>query len=81
MLYSSDQKEAEVKLVEELREKGAAVIGIGGPGDVGLPIDVDLSLTGLLVLPALQILGERVAQARQIDTVSPRHLTKVVKLA
>jgi len=29
----------------------------------------------------LQILGERVAQARQIDTVSPRHLTKVVKLA
>lgn len=81
MLYSSDQKEAEAKLVNELREKGAIVIGIGGPGDVELPVDVDLSLAGLVVLPALQILGERAAQARQIDTVSPRHLTKVVKLA
>lgn len=81
MLYSSDQGEAEAKLVDELREKGAIVIGIGGPGDVELAVDVDLSLAGLVVLPALQILGERVAQARQIDTVSPRHLTKVVKLA
>jgi glucosamine--fructose-6-phosphate aminotransferase (isomerizing) len=81
MLYSSDQKDAEIKLVEELREKGAVVIGIGGPGDLELSVDVDLSLAALVVLPALQILGERAAQARQIDTVSPRHLTKVVKLA
>ncbi|MET3649952.1 SIS domain-containing protein [Phyllobacterium ifriqiyense] len=81
MLYSSDQKDAEAKLVNELREKGAIVIGIGGPGDVELAVDVDLSLAALVVLPALQILGERAAQARQIDTVSPRHLTKVVKLA
>ncbi|NTF46526.1 SIS domain-containing protein [Rhizobium rhizogenes] len=81
VLYTSDQKEAEMKLVDELREKGAVVIGIGGPGDLELATDVDLSLAGLVVLPALQILGERVAQAHQIDTVSPRHLTKVVKLA
>jgi len=81
MLYSSDQKEAEVKLVEELREKGAVVIGFGGPGDIELAVDVDLSLAGLVFLPALQILGERAAQVRRIDTVSPRHLTKVVKLA
>ncbi|MGO4199603.1 SIS domain-containing protein [Rhizobium sp. YAF28] len=80
MLYSTDQRQAEAKLVGELREKGALVIGIGGPGDLELPVDVDLSLAGLVVLPALQILGERAAQARQIDTVSPRHLTKVVTL-
>jgi glucosamine--fructose-6-phosphate aminotransferase (isomerizing) len=81
MLYSSDQTEAEIKLVEELREKGAMVIGIGGPGDIELAVDVDLSLAGLVFLPALQILGERAAQARRIDTVFPRHLTKVVTLA
>lgn len=81
MLYSQDRKDAEIKLAEELQEKGALVIGIGGPGNIGLPVDVDLSLAGLVVLPALQILGERAAQARRIDTVSPRHLTKVVTLA
>jgi glutamine---fructose-6-phosphate transaminase (isomerizing) len=81
VLYSSDQRDAEAKLVGELREKGAVVIGFGGPGDLELPVDVDLSLGGLAVLPALQILGERAAQARHIDTVSPRHLTKVVTLA
>jgi len=80
VLYSSDQKPAEAKLVGELREKGAVVIGIGGPGDLELAVDVDLSLAGLVFLPALQILGERAAQSRQIDTVSPRHLTKVVTL-
>ncbi|WP_182086146.1 SIS domain-containing protein [Aureimonas sp. ME7] len=81
VLYSSDQREAEARLVGELRDKGAFVVGIGGPGDLELRIDVDLSLAGLVALPALQILGERVAQARGIDTVSPRHLTKVVSLA
>ena len=81
MLYSTDQKDAEKKLVEELREKGAIVIGIGGPGDVELAVDFDLSFAGLALLPALQILGERVAQSRGVDTVQPRHLTKVVKLA
>ncbi len=81
MLYSSDGREAEARLVGELHDKGAFVIGLGGPGDLELPVDVDLSLAGLVVLPALQILGERAAQARQIDTISPRHLTKVVMLA
>ncbi|ACI58006.1 glucosamine--fructose-6-phosphate aminotransferase (isomerizing) [Rhizobium leguminosarum] len=81
MLYSTDQKDAETKLVDELRDKGAVVIGIGGPGDIELAVDFDLSLAGLALLPALQILGERVAQSRGIDTVEPRHLTKVVKLA
>ena len=81
MLYSADQKPAEAKLVAELQEKGAVVIGLGGPGDVEFNIDCAPALAGLCMLPALQILGERVAQARKIDTVAPRHLTKVVKLA
>ncbi|KRB55034.1 glucosamine-fructose-6-phosphate aminotransferase [Rhizobium sp. Root708] len=81
MLYSPDQKVAEAKLVEELREKGAFVIGLGGPGDIELAVETGPRLEGLVMLPALQILGERAAQARGIDTISPRHLTKVVTLA
>ncbi|MFQ6242575.1 SIS domain-containing protein [Sinorhizobium meliloti] len=81
MLYSADQKEAEIQLVGELREKGAFVVGLGGPGDISLSVDVDPTLSGLVLLPALQVLGERAAQSRRVDTVSPRHLTKVVTLA
>ncbi len=81
MLYSADQKDAEAKLVEELQEKGAFVVGLGGPGDLSLTVDADLETAALVLLPALQILGERVAQSRNLDTVAPRHLTKVVTLA
>jgi len=81
MLYSADQKAAETKLVAELQEKGAIVIGLGGPGDARFDLACDPALAGLCMLPALQILGERAAQARAIDTVTPRHLTKVVTLA
>lgn len=81
LLYSADQKEPEARLARELQEKGARVIGIGGPGDVSFPLDCDPSFAGLVALPALQILGERAAQARNLDTVAPRHLTKVVMLA
>ena len=77
MLYSSDRREAEAKLVGELQGKGARVIGFGGPGDASF----DVSCVGLACLPALQLLGERAAQAHDIDTVAPRHLTKVVTLA
>lgn len=81
LLYSADQRDAEAKLSRELQDKGAVVIGFGGPGDVSLPVDCDPTLAGLVCLPALQILGERAAQARNIDTMAPRHLTKVVMLA
>jgi glucosamine--fructose-6-phosphate aminotransferase (isomerizing) len=81
MLYSADQHAAEAKLARELQDKGALVIGLGGPGDVSMAVDCDAAFTGLACLPALQILGERVAQARNIDTLAPRHLTKVVMLA
>lgn len=81
MLYSADQKDAEATLVRELQDKGAFVIGLGGPGDLSLPVDASQETAGLVLLPALQILGERAAQSRNLDTVSPRHLTKVVMLA
>ena len=81
MLHSADRRDAEAKLVGELQEKGARVIGFGGPGDASFAVDCEPVLVGLACLPALQLLGERAAQARNIDTVSPRHLTKVVTLA
>jgi glucosamine--fructose-6-phosphate aminotransferase (isomerizing) len=81
MLYSAGQKEAEAKLVRELQEKGARVIGFGGPGDAGFDVRCDAAFSGLACMPALQLLGERAAQARNIDTSAPRHLTKVVTLA
>jgi len=81
LLYSADQHEAEAKLARELQDKGALVVGFGGPGDVSFAVDGEPALSGLTALPALQILGERAAQARNIDTLAPRHLTKVVMLA
>lgn len=81
LLYSADQGQAEATLAGELQAKGALVIGLGGPGDASFAIDGDPQLAGLASLPALQLLGERAAQARNIDTIAPRHLTKVVVLA
>jgi glutamine---fructose-6-phosphate transaminase (isomerizing) len=80
MLYGADQREAEATLVRELQQKGALVIGLGGPGDVSLAVPTGPATAGLAALPALQLLGERAAQSRNIDTVAPRHLTKVVTL-
>jgi glucosamine--fructose-6-phosphate aminotransferase (isomerizing) len=81
ILYGDVQPEAEALLAGELQQKGARVIGFGGPGDFSQPVGVAPALAGLAILPALQLLGERAAQARNIDTVAPRHLTKVVTLA
>ena len=80
-LHSADRREAEAKLVGELQQKGARVISFGGPGDASFAAECDPALMGLACLPSLQLLGERAAQARNIDTVAPRHLTKVVTLA
>lgn len=81
MLYSRGQKDSEATLVRELQAKGAMVIGFGGPGDVSFAIDCPGESIGLVCLPALQLIGERSAQIRNIDTINPRHLTKVVTLA
>ena len=84
ILYQTDTEE-ESKLAQELQSKGAKVIGVSGPGDLSLELDLgsnmtDLGLRGLIALPALQWLGERVAQSKGLDTRAPRHLTKVVVL-
>ncbi len=81
MLYGDARPDDEALLVGEMRAKGARVIGFGGPGDVSISVPVAPALAGLAALPALQLLGERVAAAKGLDTVAPRHLTKVVMLA
>ncbi len=80
MLHSQSEPATESALVGELQQKGARVLGFGGPGDVSIPVDCAPALAGLAVLPALQLLGERTAQAHNLDTTAPRHLTKVVTL-
>ncbi len=81
MLYHSDTADADAELVAEIQEKGAFVIGIGGPGNVSLPVTSSGDLAGIEALPALQFLGERHAQHYGIDTTAPRHLSKVVVLS
>ena len=81
MLYHPGSLSEEGKLVRELQDKGAKVIGMGGPGDLSLELpDSAPALRGLVALPTLQWLGERVAQSKGLDTRTPRHLTKVVML-
>jgi len=80
MIYHSDTATEEARLVAELQAKGAWVLGLGGPGDVSLKLANSGDLAGAEALPVLQLLGERYAQAKGIDTAAPRHLTKVVTL-
>jgi glucosamine--fructose-6-phosphate aminotransferase (isomerizing) len=81
MLGSADQQTAEAKLVAEIRAKGAIVVGFGADGDASFALPIDPALAPLVCMPPLQLLGERVAQARHLDTAAPRHLTKVVMLS
>jgi len=81
MLYSHDTAADEAVLVDELMAKGAFVLGIGGPGTLSLPTTSPGIAVGAEVLPLLQLLGERYATAKGLDTTAPRHLTKVVVLA
>jgi len=80
LLYSPDTRDEEAKVASELRAKGAVVVGFDGPGDVAVAVAADPLVRALVMLPALQILGERVAAARGLDTAAPRHLSKVVVL-
>lgn len=81
LLYSDKTAEEEARLAGELMAKGAVVIGLGGKGSVSLPARAPIAWRPVELLPALQIFGERVAQAKGLDTLAPRHLTKVVTLA
>jgi glutamine---fructose-6-phosphate transaminase (isomerizing) len=80
MLYSHDTVMEETALVTELQSKGAAVIGINGPGDLSITLGMDGPAAALACLPALQLLGEKVALSKNINSETPRHLTKVVVL-
>ena len=80
LLYSETTRDEEEKIQKELSAKGAFVCGIGGPGDLSFPVKTGEDWRPLEVLPLLQLFGERVAQAKSLDTLAPRHLTKVVTL-
>ncbi|EHH68736.1 SIS domain-containing protein [Gluconobacter morbifer] len=81
MLYHPETLKEESLLAHDLMAKGARVLGLGGPGTVSLPVAQDASVRPLVVLPVLQLLGEYVARAHGLDTLAPRHLTKVVTVA
>jgi len=80
-LYHPETLEEESLLATELMAKGARVIGIGGPGTISMTVKSDAETRPLVVLPALQMLGEYVARAKGLDTLAPRHLTKVVTIS
>jgi glucosamine--fructose-6-phosphate aminotransferase (isomerizing) len=81
MLYTPESQMEEAAMVRDLQALGARVVGIGGPGDLELPLNTAGSTRLLATLPLLQLLGERMATSRSLDTTAPRHLTKVVRLA
>ncbi|SKA17575.1 SIS domain-containing protein [Consotaella salsifontis] len=81
LLYGEETREAEERVARDVQSKGARVIGFGGAGDLSLPIGESGLGRMLIMLPALQLLGEEVARAKSIDTTQPRHLTKVVTLS
>ena len=80
VLHSKDTAREEAALVAELQAKGARVIGVNGPGDLRIDTALSDAANALASLPCLQLLGEKVALAKGIDSETPRHLTKVVVL-
>ena len=80
ILYSADTAAEEAKVAADVQAKGAKVIGLGGPGDLSIPLMQTGAARALELLPALQIIGERVANQKNVDTSEPRHLSKVVVL-
>ena len=80
MLYSANTAAEEAVLGAELQAKGARVVGINGPGDLRIDLGLSDAQSALACLPALQLLGEKVALSKGINSETPRHLTKVVVL-
>jgi glucosamine--fructose-6-phosphate aminotransferase (isomerizing) len=81
ILYAPETATEEALVARDIRTAGGHVIGIGGPGDLSVPVQPHDAAAGLVILPALQLLGEMVALKKNIDTETPRHLTKVVVLS
>ena len=80
LLYSAQTAAEEAVLAGELQAKGARVIGVNGPGDLRIDLGLSDAASALACLPTLQLLGEKVALAKGINSETPRHLTKVVVL-
>lgn len=80
ILYSPEGHADDAALAADLMSKGARVLGLGGAGTVEIAVGGANSARGLVCLPALQILGEREAQLKGLDSISPRGLSKVVVL-
>ncbi|MCP9318243.1 SIS domain-containing protein [Acetobacter persici] len=81
MLYHPDTIAEEAAVAADVQAKGARVLGLGGPGDVSLNVEGEAHTEALVCLPLLQLLGESVARRNGLDTLAPRHLTKVVTVA
>lgn len=81
MLYHPDTRAEESVLMAELQKKGGRVLGLGGPGDYSFDVGENRETGALVCLPVLQMLGEHVARAKGLDTLQPRHLSKVVTVA
>lgn len=80
MMYHPDTLEEETLLAKDLIAKGARVLGLGGPGTVSLNVKGEPHTGPLVCLPVLQLFGEYVARSKKLDTLAPRHLTKVVTI-
>lgn len=80
LLYTPERDADEARLAADLQARGARVLGLGGPGSLSLPVGGGDAARGLVCLPALQILGERAAALKGLDTRAPRGLSKVVML-
>jgi len=80
MLAAPDAAAEEISLAGELEDRGARVLGLGGPGTERFFVTGPAAYRGVTLLPALQLLGERLAQAKGLDTTAPRGLSKVVVL-
>lgn len=80
LLYSAEVIQEEASVARDIQACGARVLGIGGPGDFSLPLSETNSTRLLAMLPPLQLLGERMANARTLDTSAPRNLTKIVRV-
>ncbi len=79
MLAAPDAAAEETSLAGELEARGARVLGLGGPGTERFFITGPAAYRGVTLLPALQMLGERLAQDKGLDTTVPRGLNKVVR--
>lgn len=81
MLYDAETGDEEARVAEDIADKGGAILGFGGPGALSVALRTGGPARAVEILPSLQILGERVAGVKGIDTTAPRHLSKVVVLA